>query len=159
MARLLVRYDVPVKLYSTNLLLMAVFLALPDVRRLVNICVLNRPADPLNLPPIRFERRWARVAALAFQFAFTGFFLFGQIRGGWLQYQRAYIHPDRPPIYGLYRVETFLRGGQEVPPLATDQTRWNWLIPQYPQGIAIQLWMGRRGSFPRSTTPATITWS
>ncbi len=131
-------YDVPVKLYSINLLLMAIFLALPDLRRLVNIFVLNRPANPLNLPTIRFERRWARIVTAVFQFAFIGFFLFGQIRGGWLQYQRAYVHADRPPIYGLYRVETFLRGGQVVPPLATDQTRWNWLIPQYPQGIAIQ---------------------
>src|SRR5262249_26898774 len=35
-------YDVPVKLYSTNLLLMTIFLAAPDLRRLLNFFVLNQ---------------------------------------------------------------------------------------------------------------------
>ena len=40
-------YDVPVKLYSVNLLLMAAFLAAPDATRLANALVLNRPAPAL----------------------------------------------------------------------------------------------------------------
>ncbi len=36
-------YDIPVKLYSSNLLLMAIFLAAADARRLLNVFVLNRP--------------------------------------------------------------------------------------------------------------------
>jgi hypothetical protein len=38
-------YDVPVKLYSSHLLLMAVFLVAPDLRRLLNL-VWNRPTAP-----------------------------------------------------------------------------------------------------------------
>ena len=131
-------YDVPVKLYSTNLLLMAVFLAAPDVRRLVDVFILNRPTPPSYVPTIRFERRAARIGVTLFQFVFTGIFLFGQVSNNWKAYKRQYVNPERPPIYGLYRVETFLRGGQEVPPLATDQSRWNWLIAQSPRGLAIQ---------------------
>ena len=131
-------YDVPVKLYSTNLLLMAVFLVAPDVRRLVDVFILNRPTPPSGVATIRFERRAARIGVTVFQLVFTGIFLFGQVSSDWKAYQRRYVNPDRPPIYGLYRVETFLRGGREMPPLATDQTRWNWLIAQSPRGLAIQ---------------------
>jgi hypothetical protein len=40
-------YDIPVKLWSTELLLMAVFLLLPDLKRLADVFVFNRAAEPL----------------------------------------------------------------------------------------------------------------
>lgn len=39
-------YDVPVKIYSTHLVMMSVMIILPDVRRLANVLVLNRAAEP-----------------------------------------------------------------------------------------------------------------
>ncbi len=39
-------YDVPVKIYSTHLTTMAVMILLPDGRRLLNLLVLNRTAEP-----------------------------------------------------------------------------------------------------------------
>jgi uncharacterized membrane protein YphA (DoxX/SURF4 family) len=49
-------YDVPVKLYSTHLLLLAVGLAAPDLRRLANVLILNRPTTPRPpAPPIWYE--------------------------------------------------------------------------------------------------------
>jgi hypothetical protein len=99
-------YDVPVKLYSSNLLLMAAFLAAADAPRLLNVFLLNRPTTPVNLDPPRFQRRWMYLATLAFWILFVGYHLFGQIRGSWDQYQQA-GHPPRPLISGLYEVESF----------------------------------------------------
>jgi hypothetical protein len=130
-------YDVPVKLYSTNLLLMAVFLAAPDVRRLTQVLLLNRSASPSRLLQIHFKIRRAWIAATAFQIAFVGYFLLGQIESNWTVYRSVYVHPDRPPIYGLYRVEAFLRGGREIPPLATDGTRWDWVAAENPNGLIV----------------------
>jgi hypothetical protein len=42
-------YDVPVKLYSSHLLLMAVFLLAPDLKRFLNACYFNRAIPPANL--------------------------------------------------------------------------------------------------------------
>jgi multidrug transporter EmrE-like cation transporter len=142
-------YDVPVKLYSTNLLLMAIFLATPDVRRLTRVLLLDRRADPSSLPQIHFEMRWARMAATAFQIAFVGYFLFGQIKSNWTVYRSVYVHPDQLPIYGLYRVEAFQRSGREIPPLATDATRWDWVAAQNPQGLVV-LAMDGSGAFYRA---------
>jgi hypothetical protein len=42
-------YDVPVKLYSLNLLLLSAVLILPESRRLLRFFLLNQPAPPSNL--------------------------------------------------------------------------------------------------------------
>jgi len=55
-------YDVPVKLYSSHLLLLAVFLILPDLRRLASLLVLNRPTEPARIEPL-FQRKWLRLAS------------------------------------------------------------------------------------------------
>ena len=39
----------------------------------------------------------------------------------------------KPPLYGIYNVQTFVRNGDTIPPLTTDTTRWKKLIVNYPQ--------------------------
>jgi hypothetical protein len=39
-------YDVPVKIYSTHLVMMAIMIILPDARRVANVLFLNRVAEP-----------------------------------------------------------------------------------------------------------------
>src|SRR5262249_11775618 len=97
-------YDVPVKLYSTNLLLMAIFLAAPDLRRLLNFFVLNRVVETAALSAPRSERGWMRLSAAAFQVLFVAYFFYSQIEGGWTACKEVYVHPKRPPLYGLYEV-------------------------------------------------------
>jgi uncharacterized membrane protein YphA (DoxX/SURF4 family) len=132
-------YDVPVKLYSTNLVLMAVFLAARDLRRLFDFFVFNRPTSPADLIAPRFGRRWLRVATMVFPVLFVGYHLFGQIKGDWDAYKARYINPQRPPLYGLYEVESFVRNGRELPPLVTDATRWRKLVVQSQTALNIKM--------------------
>src|SRR5581483_937378 len=99
-------YDVPVKLYSTNLVLMALFLLAPDFRRLANVLVLNRPAPAAAIAEPQFQNRKLRIAALAFCVLFVGYNLYDNISGGWQMYRESYLTPQRPPLYGLYDVES-----------------------------------------------------
>jgi uncharacterized membrane protein YphA (DoxX/SURF4 family) len=131
-------YDVPVKLYSTNLLLMALYLASPDLRRLVDFFVRNRPTLPTDLAGPRFSRRSVRIGAVVFQVLFVGYALYGNIAGGWRSYQMTRLNPPRPALYGIWEVETFTRNGREVPPLVTDTTRWRRLIADFPGSIAVK---------------------
>src|SRR5947199_10310512 len=53
-------YDVRVKVFSSLLLFLTIFLLVPDLRRLMNIFVLNRSTPAANLDgpiPIRSEER------------------------------------------------------------------------------------------------------
>jgi len=97
---------VPVKLYSTNILLMAVFLLLPDVRRLADVLVFNRPTAPADLGGARFEGPWPRIAAHIVWVAFVGYSLQQQVAGNIAEYRALYRNPNRPPVLGLYQVES-----------------------------------------------------
>ncbi|MGA3043966.1 MAG: hypothetical protein ABSF54_24595 [Bryobacteraceae bacterium] len=55
-------YDVPVKLFSFHLFLMAVFLAAPDLPRLANVLVFNRAAPAAPATPLS-QRSWIRRGA------------------------------------------------------------------------------------------------
>lgn len=57
-------YDVPVKLYAAHLLLMALVLLAPDLKRLTDFFLLNRPTQPVDLRRA-WPKGWMGRAALA----------------------------------------------------------------------------------------------
>jgi hypothetical protein len=137
-------YDVPVKLYSLNLLLMAIFLMIPDLGRLANLLVLNRPTEAANLSAPEFEvrwikPRWIKIGAIAFQVLFVGYFLYGTVKEAWEGYKGFVLNRPKAPIYGLYEVETFNRAGQDLPPLSTDATRWRRVAIQSPTAFSVRM--------------------
>src|SRR5579864_8264537 len=110
-------YDVPVKQYSLHLLLMAVFLLVPDLGRLANVLVLHRPTEPASLAP-PWSARWARIGGLALCVVYLGYTLFTDVQGS-LQFPNQFGPGKmaKAPIYGSFEVEEFVRNGQAVPPL------------------------------------------
>ena len=113
-------FDVPVKLFSTNLLLMAIVLAAPDAKRLVDVLVLNRSAAARVVRPL-FVRKWPKIGAVALATVFVGFTVFNNIRFG-LQYYRTLIGPNapKPPVYGIWDVESMSKNGVPQTPLLSD---------------------------------------
>jgi uncharacterized membrane protein YphA (DoxX/SURF4 family) len=110
-------YDVPVKLFSSHLLLMAVFLALPDAAAIVDLFLRARPAQ-LARPTFPYggqsrRARWARgalKAAVVAQLLYT--FIGSDI-------ERAGQYGDHAPqiaMAGVWDVEEMTRDGQPVPP-------------------------------------------
>jgi uncharacterized membrane protein YphA (DoxX/SURF4 family) len=116
-------YDVPVKIYSLNLMLMGCFLLLPELRRLTNVFILNREAQPVVAPPF-FRRRWLNLGMLAVQLLFLVYCASAFLNRS---YQGSKLYGDlapRPPLYGIYAVDEFSLEGQVRPPLWTDELRW-----------------------------------
>ena len=66
---------------------MAIFLMIPDLGRLANLLVLNRPTLAANLPAPEFQVRWIKIGAIAFQVLFVGYFLYGTVKEGWEGYK------------------------------------------------------------------------
>ncbi len=120
-------YDVPVKLLSTHLLLMAVFLLLPDLRRLANVLVLNRPTEPVSLRT-PFEALWLERSSRVGKALFIVGTLFLMVKSQ--REDQAEYGDDAPraALYGLYEVESFTRNGEVVPPVLTDTRRWRALL-------------------------------
>jgi uncharacterized membrane protein YphA (DoxX/SURF4 family) len=129
-------YDVPVKLFSSHLLAMAVLLILPDLRRLANVFLLNRSGAPVEYPRL-FAWTWANRAALAipafFIVGYSGLALHVNY-----QLHRAYAQMPAQPLRGIWEVEEFAIDGQVRPPLLTDEIRWRRLIVSRPGLVTVQ---------------------
>jgi multidrug transporter EmrE-like cation transporter len=116
-------YGVPVKIFSSVLLLMAIFLVAPDAKRLLRVFVLNRPAPALKLAG-PFPRQWMARSRLALNAAIVIFSLYW-FTGPALQFARVRANPPKPPIYGLYQVESFT---QNEKPLTQTDGNWRCVI-------------------------------
>ncbi|HEX5718555.1 MAG TPA: hypothetical protein VF179_20505 [Thermoanaerobaculia bacterium] len=137
-------YDVPVKLYSTHLLLMAVFLAAHDLRRLANVLVLNRPAEPAEERPL-LRRRWLHVGTKILGVLFIGYLTFTSLQFSykqWKDYSPAEI--AKSPLYGLWEIEELVVDGKISPPLVTDGKRWRRVMFTGGGRMSFQLMSGSR---------------
>jgi hypothetical protein len=131
-------YDVPVKLFSLNLLVLAVFLMAPDLRRLFDFFVLNRPTAAATIAPL-FTVRWMKLAGLGLKILFIGWIAFSLTKEALIRERQFGEKAPKPPIYGIYEVEEFTRNGEALPPLTTDPNRWHKAVFQTKTFLMVKL--------------------
>lgn len=96
-------YDVPVKLYSTHLLVMSLFLLLPDLRPMWEFFVRRRTAVLTGVWVPRAERRGLRIARSVAVGLFCLLAVWVNVVGGYMG--RAMPHPHAP-LYGVWKVDS-----------------------------------------------------
>lgn len=97
-------------LLSLQLLLLSFVLLAPDLRRLANLLVLNRPTQPVAPTPIH-SNAWMHGGALTLKVLLIGFVLTSELYDARDQYESQL--PPAPPR-GLYAVTSFQQRGKEV---------------------------------------------
>ncbi|MEP6611546.1 MAG: hypothetical protein ABJA76_06665 [Mucilaginibacter sp.] len=132
-------FDVPVKLLSTALVIMCLFLMTRDATRLINFFFKNADAKPSNLTPHRFKAKWKNITLTALKvllIAYTLILDFTQALSAEKQYGNK---APKPPLYGLYNVETFIKNRDTLKPLTTDTARWSKFMISYEGSAQIKL--------------------
>jgi hypothetical protein len=131
-------YDVPVKLYSSMLLIMAVFLMAPDFNRLLNLFWRNSAVQSVSFPPMLHSRK-KKIAGAVLKWLFIISLFYSNISGG-LGSRKQYgdLRP-LPPLYGIYNTEIVVRNHDTIPPLTTDSTSWKQLIIQFKENAQVKL--------------------
>ena len=131
-------YDVPVKLYSTTLLLMATFLLAPEMRRLWTVFVTNGFAPPADIGMPAIGRR-LNVGRRVVKAGLIGLGVIAPLKMSYEGYHQYGDAAPKPPLFGIYDVERFTRNGVTIPPLVTDTTRWRRVVVARPGGLSIKL--------------------
>lgn len=130
-------YDVPVKLFSFHLILLALFLLAPDFPHLVNVLFLNRNVTSSAQAQLFTTSRANRVAVTA-QILF-GLWLIGMnvyhVREDWYRFGGG--RPNSP-LYGIWEVSQMSIDQQLRAPLLTDYGRWRRAIFDSPSRMAFQ---------------------
>ena len=111
---------------------MAIFLVVPEAKRLVYIFILNRPVNPANQDS-PFHGRWMRIARAVLKtaaIAAVAVSLFTFVKNAYASRR----HIPRPLLYGLYQVESFTRSGQ---PVAWNDADWRRMIFEYKEEMSV----------------------
>ena len=147
-------YDVPVKLFSLHFFLMALFLVVPDVERLLSVLVLNRPALPRESTPLS-ARRWVNQTTVILSTVLGLMFLALLTKDSVKRYREENppASASRPALYGVWTVDEFAVSSDASRPLFTTklasdlslhpgEDRWSELIVQRSDAAQIRLLNG-----------------
>jgi hypothetical protein len=124
-------YDVPVKIVSTALFVMTVFLLIPDINRLFKFFFIGEAVALPVMPAPVIRKKWLKITGYSLKYLVIAFAVgFGsyQIAEASKEYGDA---APKTPLYGAYFVKSFVVNNDTVPPLMTDSTYWKHLIIQW----------------------------
>lgn len=119
-------FDIPVKIFSVHLALMALFIFSTDIKRFVNVFIKNKPTEAYQFYNPIEDKTYNKVIfwmKLVFTIALTGLFLLQ----GWGN-DRGKLQKERPPLYGIWETTYFIKDRDTLAPLITDTERWRYLI-------------------------------
>jgi hypothetical protein len=145
-----VSYDVAVRHLALMMLLMSAFLLAYDLRRIVNVLVLNRSVESRPARPL-LARRWLDRAAVAVTILLGCYWLVSDLDMERRNSKAILEKQFKTPYYGVWAVDEFAINGAELPPLFTDPVRWKLIVfdwgPESKPSIVVHFGPGTRRLF------------
>ncbi len=123
-------YDVPVKLFSFFLFFLSLLLLIPDRKRISAVFFRNQSAAAVQYPEPGLSRKWS-IGARIYKVLFLLAALFGNIYSSMDAIKEYGDERPRPPLYGIYNIETAVKNNDTLPLLMTDTTLWKQLVVQF----------------------------
>jgi hypothetical protein len=123
-------YDIPVKIFSTHLVAICIFLAVQDYQRIAAFFFLNKTTSPNQLyEPIFYTRKWQKITRIVLKSLFVLLIIILPLIDGYSGYQQKDQAKEQLPIRsGIYDVNVFAVNADTLPPLIGDSTRWSQVI-------------------------------
>jgi hypothetical protein len=136
-----ISYGVGVKRIAANLLLLAMFLILPDLSKLMNLFLFHRPVPATNLSGPHWNSKWMQFAVAGIKATVVGYFICSLSLQTYAWTKQLAPSEARPALYGLYRVQQLVRNGRVISP--ADPGYWQLVAidgwSKTDTGIAIRL--------------------
>ena len=133
-------YDVPRKIFTIHLVLFCAFLLLPDVKRLLNLFLLNRATEPATSVPFLKDKRLNR-GVLILQYFYCAAILFTVVQSSYAGVLNVRAQIDSS-LRGIWFVEEFAWDNVPQPALVTNEQRWEYVVFDSPDIITIQPMQG-----------------
>jgi hypothetical protein len=124
-------FDVPVKLLSTALVVMSLFILAPHFLKLYRFFLKyeSQQLDKMYRPV--FKKRWLYISAYSIKYLYITASIVSLLYT-FIQQTKTYgSAAPKPFLYGIYNVEDMRLKGKTLPPLTTDSTRWKQMIITY----------------------------
>lgn len=120
-------FDIPVKLFSIHLILMALIIFMTDIKRFVGVFIKNKSVTeyqyyhPINDKTYHKVIFWLKTIGLVVVAGLMSmnFYSVEQSRGD---------YKEKPLLYGIWEAKLFVKNNDTLAPLVTDSERWRYLI-------------------------------
>ncbi len=121
-------YDVPVKLFSSHLLLMALFFLIPDIAPLWRFLLLRKASKLGGIWIPRFERRYLRITAVALQILVIGNALYGSLDAYRFYKKRTAATDQGGFLSGIWDLDNLATSVADQPAPASSDNDWRRLM-------------------------------
>ena len=141
-------FDVPVKLHATNLLLIALFILAPDVKRLFHFFIGNKAVPAGKANDLVVSNWRLRYILYVVKFIFILYFVYTNAARAKARYA---VSGDgafkKTPLFGVYEVERFVKNNDTLLPLLTDTVRWKTLNIYLPREASVKMMNDERKNY------------
>jgi len=121
-------FDIPVKILSTALVVFTLFLLLDNITRLWKFFFTNNAVSLQVIEAPVIKQKWLRIAKITCKALVIGYaFIFASIMLIELNIEYGENAP-KPPLYGMYEVDVFIRNNDTIPFSVSDSLRWKQLF-------------------------------
>lgn len=126
-------YDVPVKIYSSMLLIMTLFLLAPFTRHIIASWNINKDGQQNEL----ITGKWKHVLT-ALVAVFFILVIWSNISGR-IERRKNYSNTRmKPPLYGLYNISQFIKNNDTVPLLLNQPGLWKNLVIEFKKNAVVK---------------------
>lgn len=120
-------FDIPVKLFSIHLVLMAMILFLTDSKRFLNVFISNKATTTYQFYNPISDATYHKVIRNLKKIGLTVIIIGGCILG-YMGELNISDKNHRPHLYGIWETQTMIKNSDTLLPLITDNSRWRYLI-------------------------------
>ena len=130
-------YDIPVKLFSVHLVLMALILFLVDSRRVLNVFFRNKTVEQVNhfVPIMNTTFKKVIYGAKGLVTVLLAIVIIIQC---FVRFDMRDQLKAKSEFYGIWESQLFIKNNDTLPPLLTDSYRWRYLIVDLKRKAAIK---------------------
>lgn len=118
-------FDVPVKMMSTALFLLSLFLLLPHIKPLFQVLTQGKPTQIRTITKPKFTKRWKNRIMIVIKIAFIGVFLTQQVSGLLNRQKLIDQYFKKSPMYGIYLIESSIDTRKTIP------NDWVYIVFEY----------------------------
>ncbi|HUS00159.1 MAG TPA: hypothetical protein VMY77_00445 [Chitinophagaceae bacterium] len=122
-------YDIPVKLFSMNMVLICLFMLANEYRRIACFFILNKPATVCSIYDFTYKKKWIRITRIILKIGFL-YVIVMMFYDTYDYYKTLRLEGDVKPIKNnsIYIVTKYAVNKDTLPPLLTDSARWQDVI-------------------------------
>lgn len=122
-------YDIPVKLYSMQLVVLCLFLLVNEWSRVVNFFILNKATDAGSMYQFPYTSKRMRITRIILKIAFLVIAVVLPFFNDVKYYKTQHTETNVAPLKkGIYDIPVFVVNHDSVPALVSDSLRWQDIV-------------------------------